>query len=390
MDVVEVVALALPWVLVALLGWLVSTLVRQHGATLVRQDEFTARLAATERALERLTQTLESVTVTLPTRSGDGQSAAAPTLEVGAPAPDFSLPDLEGQTRSLGDFLGRPLLVVFFDAACGFCQNMAPRLGAIAADGPRVLLVSRGDPGEHQRLAEEHAWRCDVVLEPAWEVAGAYRAGGTPTGYLLDAEGRVTSGLAVGADALLALLDRGSAGQEANGHGAPLTAEGFREKEHAVTEIARAGGPAVRDVGESRLKRDGLPAGTLAPDFDLPDLNGHHLKLRELRGKRVLLVFSDVGCGPCQEMAPDLVQLHERHRDDGLEVVMVSRGDLDANRTKAAENGYEFPVLLQRSWEVSKDYAMFATPIAYVIDEEGVIITDVAIGAPAILGLVSN
>ena len=120
------------------------------------------------------------------------------------------------------------------------------------------------------------------------------------------------------------------------------------------------------------------------------DLAGERRALADYRGTRVLLVFSDLDCGPCQELGPALVDLHRRTRGDNLDVLMISRGDPDANRVKAAEHGYEFPVLLQRSWEVSKDYAMFATPIAYLIDEGGVIARDVAIGVPAILGLVPN
>jgi hypothetical protein len=69
-------------------------------------------------------------------------------------------------------------------------------------------------------------------------------------------------------------------------------------------------------------------------------------------------------------------------------VIVISRGDLEANRAKVLEHRLTFPVLLQRSWGVSKDYAMFATPVGYLINEYGVISKDVAIGADAILELV--
>jgi hypothetical protein len=66
---------------------------------------------------------------------------------------------------------------------------------------------------------------------------------------------------------------------------------------------------------------------------------------------------------------------------------MVSRGDVSDNQKKVAEHGLTFPVALQKSWEVSRDYAMFATPVGYLIDERGVIASDVAIGAEGILAL---
>jgi hypothetical protein len=60
---------------------------------------------------------------------------------------------------------------------------------------------------------------------------------------------------------------------------------------------------------------------------------------------------------------------------------------LDENRRKAKEFGIEFPVVLQSGWKLSKKYGIFATPVAYLIDEEGVIERDVARGPSEILSL---
>jgi hypothetical protein len=49
-----------------------------------------------------------------------------------------------------------------------------------------------------------------------------------------------------------------------------------------------------------------------------------------------------------------------------------------------------FPVVLQRQWEVSRLYAKFDTPIGYMLDEQGLITADVAVGTDAILDLASN
>lgn len=66
---------------------------------------------------------------------------------------------------------------------------------------------------------------------------------------------------------------------------------------------------------------------------------------------------------------------------------MVTRGDPKENRAKVKEHCLTFPIVLQQQWEVSRRYAMFATPIAYLIDEEGIIARDVAVGVEAILKL---
>jgi peroxiredoxin len=136
----------------------------------------------------------------------------------------------------------------------------------------------------------------------------------------------------------------------------------------------------VRPIHESRLNRKGLASGRAAPDFALPDLAGNERTLGEFRGRRVLLMFMDPSCRPCDELAPELVALHEEHRLNGREIVLISRGDLEANCAKAEEHGFSFPILLQKGWRVSKDYGMFATPVAYLIDEAGVIERDVAVG----------
>jgi len=206
------------------------------------------------------------------------------------------------------------------------------------------------------------------------EVASQFRAQGTPMGYRIDGAGRIASELAVGAEPLLQLAaasapHRDSAGPAGNG---------------AVSHD----GKSDQSLARSRLNREGLKAGTPAPEFRLPRLDGGELSLSDFRGERVLLVFSDPDCGPCDELAPQLQQLHCQRRD--LNVLVVSRREVEANRVKAAKLGLTFPIGLQKQWEVSLKYAMFATPIGYLIDEQGRIARDVAVGVGPILALVGE
>jgi hypothetical protein len=57
------------------------------------------------------------------------------------------------------------------------------------------------------------------------------------------------------------------------------------------------------------------------------------------------------------------------------------------NRVKVAEHGLTFPIVLQKHWELSREYGMFATPMGYLIDEQGIIAAEVAVGGDAILAL---
>lgn len=378
MTAALIIALVLPWLLIAALVWLLFLLVRQHGRALTSQQELRDRMAQLERSLAERPATAQPAPVAALA------PAAANGLPLGTPAPDFALADLSGRERRLADFKGRRRVLTFFGTACGFCLQMAPRLGQWQGQDPGFLLISNGDPEQLRRLQAENNWQCDVLVAQDASVMTAYRTTGTPTGYLLDEEGKIASNLAIGADALFTLAESVKRQPGFNGHGG-LTLESLREKEQAASGRAQAAGLAVR---ESTLNRQGLAAGTPAPEFRLSDLKGKKRRLSDYRGKPVLLVFSDPDCGPCQALAPQLEQLHQRVNGTGPEVVMVSRGDLQQNRLKVKEQGLTFPVLLQKQWEVSKDYAMFATPVGYLIDELGVITKDVAVGADAILNLV--
>jgi peroxiredoxin len=151
-----------------------------------------------------------------------------------------------------------------------------------------------------------------------------------------------------------------------------------------ASDMNRSGRSPVR----SRINRDGLPQGRLAPPFRLPRVGGGDLSLDEYAGRRVLLVFSDPNCGPCNVLAPRLER--QSRPDSGVDIVMVSRGDASANRAKIAEYGLTFPVVLQQHWEVSRAYGKFVTPMAYLIDERGIIAADVAVGMDSILELLTT
>ncbi len=69
---------------------------------------------------------------------------------------------------------------------------------------------------------------------------------------------------------------------------------------------------------------------------------------------------------------------------------MVSRGDPADNRAKVKEHRLTFSIVLQQQWEISRLYAIFATPVAYLIDENGVLLKDAAVGVEPIQQLLSS
>jgi peroxiredoxin len=80
-----------------------------------------------------------------------------------------------------------------------------------------------------------------------------------------------------------------------------------------------------------------------------------------------------------------LQELHLERPD--LQVLVISRRDAEATSAKAAALGLSFPMVMQQQWEISKEYGMFATPIGYLIDEQGIVVNAVAVGVEPILAL---
>jgi peroxiredoxin len=187
---------------------------------------------------------------------------------------------------------------------------------------------------------------------------------GTPAAYALDEHGRVATGLVVGADKVADLA------REVAGMRRRLSSE--------------------KPLSQSRLERNGIRPGTPAPTFNLPDLDGGELSLDERAGERRLVIFSDPHCGPCMELAPRLARLDPDARERGVRIMMVSRGDVDENREKRDRYGIQFPIGLQRRWEVSRKYGIFSTPVGFLVDAEGRIVNEVAIGPEAILALLEH
>lgn len=326
-------------------GFICFQLLRQQGRILLRLDA------------------LEQAASGVVNNSAKGGPAG---LAVGTAIPDFQLPDLSGQTVALSDFRGHRVLLVYWSPECGFCDMAAKDLARLQIrlekNDTRLLLVSYGKAEANRQLAAEHGLKCPILLikdQPAEKVLATeiFQYCGTPSAYLLDQEGKVARPLVFGLDEVL--------------------------------QVAREAGGAVRrrPVTESRIEREGLKAGTPAPEFSLPSIGGETVSLDQFRGRKVLLVFSDPQCGPCDELAPKLARLHRKHRNNGMAVVMVGRGDADQNKKKVAEHGIGFPVVLQDRWKLSKAYGIFATPVAFLIGTDGTILKNVAKGPDQIMSL---
>jgi len=187
-----VVGVGLQWIVVGLLCWLGYRLFVENGRLLVRVE-----------ALEDLADDVRI-------EDGVGAPATEPEgLPAGTTAPSFELTELGGGRVALEQFRGRRVLLVFFSAHCGYCEQMAPELAAMPLDGrdrlPVPLLIASSSPEAMRDFVAKQGLKCSVLLQHNDEVSAAYKAIGTPTGYLIDEEGTLISDLATGAPNLLEL-----------------------------------------------------------------------------------------------------------------------------------------------------------------------------------------
>jgi peroxiredoxin/uncharacterized membrane protein YphA (DoxX/SURF4 family) len=142
-------------------------------------------------------------------RSTGGRASAAPR-QIGALAPQFSLPSTAGPAVSLQDLLAddRACVLTFVSPGCGPCELLLPELarwhdtitGRLA-----LTLVTPGEAMEAKKLAREHALT-DVLIDEQATVTHAYGVWGTPSAVLVASDGTVRSAPVAGRVAIESLI----------------------------------------------------------------------------------------------------------------------------------------------------------------------------------------
>ena len=132
---------------------------------------------------------------------------------VGEMAPCFRLPNLQGEEIALHSLLKGQALLLFWNPSSGLCQRMVaalkhweakPNLPDALSLDTQLVFISTGERDEIK--ASSAGFRSTFLHDADNEIAPLFGANGTPAGLLLDAQGCIVSGLAVGEDNLLVLL----------------------------------------------------------------------------------------------------------------------------------------------------------------------------------------
>ena len=128
---------------------------------------------------------------------------ASTMVELGTPAPGFSLPATDGSTVSLSDLEGSPVLVMFICNHCPFVLHLREHLAETSKGyqerGVKVIGISSNDVSTHpddsfEKMVEEVAntgYTFPYLYDESQGVAKAYFAACTPDFFLFDADQRL-------------------------------------------------------------------------------------------------------------------------------------------------------------------------------------------------------
>ena len=143
--------------------------------------------------------------------------------------------------------------------------------------------------------------------------------------------------------------------------------------------------PAKKKTAPATQKHARQGNALIAPDFTLANLDGDWVSLNELKGKVVLLNFWGTWCGPCRREIPAFINLTEKYKKDGLEIVGITltSGSPSNIRSFADKWGINYTLLTDiEGNETQTVTALYSQatrqritgiPTTFIIDREGFI-----------------
>jgi peroxiredoxin len=215
------------------------------------------------------------------------------------------------------------------------------------------VYVSRGKGKENEvKFGSDKL----ILLQKEQELAELVFAKWTPSALLVNAEGRVVSHLAIGDTSIRTLV------------------AGIRSRNLSD------------DLAHIPLKPNGVPRmiGKTLPEFSLEDRSGRRITNESFRDQPTLITFWSPDCSHCTAMVEQLRNRADLGLPDDLDLVIFSSG----KETDHSALNLDLPIVPDAGFKVSNTLGVAGTPSAVLIDENGRIVSETAIGAPNIWSLV--
>jgi thiol-disulfide isomerase/thioredoxin len=275
-----------------------------------------------------------------------------PTLAIGAPAPDFDLPGVDGKRYTLGSFASAKVLVLVFTANhCPTAQAYEERIEKLHADfaarGVQIVLVSPNDPlalrldeqgwsdlgdsfEDMKVRAKDRGWTFPYLYDGDTEaMSKQYGPVATPHVFVFDAARRLR---------FVGRVDDNENPAKAKTADARDAIEAVLAGRPVAVQTTKVFGCSVKWSDKRPWVKQGLEQWAKEPvGLDTVDEAGVRALARNEGGKKLrLLNVWATWCGPCKIEFPDLVALHRIYRGREFEVVTVNADEAVRRETALA------------------------------------------------------
>jgi thiol-disulfide isomerase/thioredoxin len=284
--------------------------------------------------------------------SAAAEGPAVPTLAIGAKAPDFDLPGVDGKRYTLASFAKAKVLVLVFTANhCPTAQAYEERIEKLHADfsgrGVQVVLVSPNDPlalrldeqgysdlgdtlAEMKIRAKDRGWTFPYLYDGETEaMSRKYGPVATPHVFVFDAERKLR---------FVGRVDDNENPAKATTHDARDAIEAVLAGQPVPVETTKVFGCSVKWSDKRAWVKEGYETWAQEPvTLETIDEAGVAALAKNEGGKKLRLInVWATWCGPCVIEFPDLVSIHRIYRGRDFEVVTVNADD-PGKREKALE-----------------------------------------------------
>ena len=138
--------------------------------------------------------------------------------------------------------------------------------------------------------------------------------------------------------------------------------------------------PAIQEMLANLKQASESAEGMTIKDFTQPGLDGTPVSLlgEVSKSKITVIDFWASWCGPCRQEMPFMVELYDKYKDKGLNIIGISL-DEDSDAWKAATQQLNIPWVQMsdlKGWEnvIAKHFCVTSIPHTIVVDQQGKIL----------------
>ncbi len=284
-------------------------------------------------------------------------------LPIGAPLPGFSIPDLGGRVVSFDHLMAdnKPFLFFFVGASCDPCEVLLPEIEeweAALGDKLRFVFITSGDVQRNREKFGSDGGRIVLVEKSSRAFALSVSAKWTPTALFVDADGNVASHVAAGDAAIRRLVDQ-------------IKNRDLNEEFIHFLGLNGYGRPKI---------------GKPIPTFSIKDLAGNEITNDSLAGRKTLVAFTSRTCPHCAVLMEQIREWEIKKTPNEPGFIIFA----DEEPAGLKDLGLESPILVDPKYKIAKQFGLYGAPSAVLVNEDGMIVTESAIGPPNIWALIGE